>query len=461
MQSIQSTAAGSVASTTGTTGTAARNPTPVGNTVGAPNTAFVGYQIIRRNGAVVGFEPNKIAVALMKAFLAVHGTQGAASASVRETVEQLTESVVRALLRSRPGGGTFHIEDVQDHVELGLMRSGHHEVARAYVLYRERRSQERARQVAPAAAMTAELHVTEGGQRVPLDLNALSALIESACAGLGADVKAEPILAETRRNLYDGVPIDEVYKAAILAARTLIEKEPGYTRATARLLLHTIRREILGAEVTQAQMSERYAEYFPQYIKQGVGTELLDEKLLQFDLARLGAAIDASRDLQFDYLGLQTLYDRYFLHIEEVRIEMPQAFFMRVAMGLALGEIDREARAIEFYNVLSKFDFMSSTPTLFNSGTRRSQLSSCYLTTVADDLEGIYEALKENALLSKFAGGLGNDWTRVRALGSYIKGTNGKSQGVVPFLKVVNDTAVAVNQGGKRKGENPTRYAPG
>ncbi|MDP2004626.1 MAG: ribonucleoside-diphosphate reductase subunit alpha [Rubrivivax sp.] len=431
--------------------TASRPAATVANAAGAA-AAYAGYQIIRRNGAVVSFEPNKIAVALMKAFLAVHGTQGAASASVRETVEGLTEGVVRALLRSRPGGGTFHIEDVQDHVELALMRSGHHEVARAYVLYRERRAQERARQVAPAAAKAPELFVTEGGQRVALDMVELRGLMEAACADLGPDVKAEPIMAETRRNLYDGVPLDEVFKAAIMAARTLIEKEPSYTRATARLLLHSIRREILGETVTQAQMGQRYAEYFPQFIKKGVQAELLDEKLLQFDLARLGAALDASRDLQFDYLGLQTLYDRYFLHIEEARIELPQAFFMRVAMGLALGEIDREARAIEFYNVLSSFDFMSSTPTLFNSGTRRSQLSSCYLTTVADDLDGIYEALKENALLSKFAGGLGNDWTRVRALGSYIKGTNGKSQGVVPFLKVVNDTAVAVNQGGKRKG---------
>jgi ribonucleoside-diphosphate reductase alpha chain len=418
-----------------------------------PASAYQGYQIIRRNGAVVVFEPNKIAVALMKAFLAVHGTQGAASASVRETVEGLTEAVVRALLRSRPGGGTFHIEDVQDHVELGLMRGGHHEVARAYVLYRERRAQERAKQaktdVKPAAAA---LHVIDRGERVPLDEGHLQSLVESACAGLGADVKPEPILAETRRNLYDGVPIDEVYKASILAARTLIEKEPAYTRATARLLLHTIRREILGGEVMQAEMVSRYAEYFPGFIKKGIGAELLDDKLAQYDLARLGAALKAERDLQFDYLGLQTLYDRYFLHIDDVRIEMPQAFFMRVAMGLALNEIDREARAIEFYEVLSSFDFMSSTPTLFNAGTRRSQLSSCYLTTVADDLDGIYEALKENALLSKFAGGLGNDWTNVRALGSYIKGTNGKSQGVVPFLKVVNDTAVAVNQGGKRKG---------
>ncbi|NWG75964.1 MAG: ribonucleoside-diphosphate reductase subunit alpha, partial [Rubrivivax sp.] len=412
-----------------------------------------GYQIIRRNGAVVAFEPNKIAVALMKAFLAVHGTQGAASASVRETVDELTETVVRGLLRSRPGGGTFHIEDVQDQVELGLMRGGHHEVARAYVLYRERRAQERARQAQAAAPVAPALHVTdERGQRVPLDEAKLQALIASACEGLGDEVKAEPILAETRRNLYDGVPMAEVHKAAILAARTLIEREPGYTRATARLLLHTIRQEILGEETTQAQMAERYPESFPQFIKTGVAAELLDERLLQFDLARLGAALRPERDLQFDYLGLQTLYDRYFLHVDERRIELPQAFFMRVAMGLALGEIDREARAIEFYDVLSTFDFMSSTPTLFNSGTRRSQLSSCYLTTVSDDLEGIYEALKENALLSKFAGGLGNDWTRVRALGSYIKGTNGKSQGVVPFLKVVNDTAVAVNQGGKRKG---------
>ena len=415
-------------------------------------SAYAGYQIIRRNGSVVSFEPNKIAVALMKAFLAVHGTQGAASASVRETVDALTESVVRALLRSRPGGGTFHIEDVQDQVELGLMRGSHHEVARAYVLYRERRSQERSRQVQSAAAEAPVLHVIDGGQRLPLDFAALQALIESACEGLGADVRAEPILAETRRNLYDGVPIEEVHKASILAARTLIEKEPAYTRATARLLLHAIRKAILGEELTQAQMAERYPEYFPQFIKRGVAAELLDPRLAQYDLARLGAALHPERDFQFDYLGLQTLFDRYFLHIEEQRIEMPQAFFMRVAMGLALNEIDREARAIEFYNVMSSFDFMSSTPTLFNAGSLRSQLSSCYLTTVADDLDGIYEALKENALLSKFAGGLGNDWTRVRALGSYIKGTNGKSQGVVPFLKVVNDTAVAVNQGGKRKG---------
>ncbi|MDQ7976608.1 ribonucleoside-diphosphate reductase subunit alpha [Paraburkholderia sp. SARCC-3016] len=416
----------------------------------APST-FADYKVIRRNGSVVSFEPSKIAIAATKAFLAVNGGQGAASARVRELVEQLTQGVVRALMRSRPNGGTFHIEDIQDQVELALMRGGEHNVARAYVLYREKRHQERSQSAEQQVGETG-LNVTDNGVTRPLDLPALRALIESACANLGDAVSAEPIVAETVKNLYDGVPMSQVYDSAILAARTMIEKDPAYSQVTARILLHTIRREILEEEVTQAQMDERYAEYFPLFIKRGVQAELLDDKLLQFDLKRLGAALDASRDLQFGYLGLQTLYDRYFLHVDGTRIEMPQAFFMRVAMGLSLNEIDREARAIEFYNVLSSFDFMSSTPTLFNSGTRRSQLSSCYLTTVDDDLDGIYEALKENALLSKFAGGLGNDWTRVRALGSHIKGTNGKSQGVVPFLKVVNDTAVAVNQGGKRKG---------
>jgi len=410
------------------------------------------YQIIRRNGAVVPFEPTKIAVAMMKAFLAVHGTQGAASASVRETVGELTQGVIRALMRSRPAGGTFHIEDVQDQVELGLMRGGHHEIARAYVLYREKRAQERAQVQSVGGTKPAVLHAMDKGQRVELNLERLNALITTACSGLGADVQPEPIFSETLRNLYDGVPMEEVYKACVLAARTLIEKDPDYTYATARLLFHTIAKEVLGREVEPSEMGRAYLDYFAGFIQLGVDSELLNENLLQFDLPRLASAIRPERDLQFDYLGLQTLYDRYFLHVGKIRIELPQAFFMRVAMGLALGEVDREARAIEFYEVLSSFDFMSSTPTLFNSGTLRSQLSSCYLTTVPDDLDGIYEAIKENALLSKFAGGLGNDWTPVRALGSHIKGTNGESQGVVPFLKVVNDTAVAVNQGGKRKG---------
>jgi ribonucleoside-diphosphate reductase alpha chain len=420
----------------------------------AETSPYSDFKVIRRNGAVVGFEPAKISVAMTKAFLAVNGGQSAGSARVRELVAELTETVVHALMRRRPGGGTFHIEDVQDQVELSLMRSGEHEVARAYVLYREKRAAARAQESAQRKAQTGApvLHVTEGGRRRPLDMRGLTALIESACAGLGDAVSAGTIIHDTLKNIYDGVPMDEVRKSAILSTRALIEKEPAYGYVTARLLLNSIRLEVLGEEVLQADMTLRYADYFARFIKEGIEAELLDERLGRFDLLKLGVALDASRDLNFTYLGLQTLYDRYFLHVEGRRIELPQAFFMRVAMGLALNEINREERAIEFYNVLSSFDYMSSTPTLFNSGTRRSQLSSCYLTTVGDDLDAIYEAIKENALLQKFAGGLGNDWTPVRALGAHIKGTNGKSQGVVPFLKVVNDTAVAVNQGGKRKG---------
>jgi ribonucleoside-diphosphate reductase alpha chain len=423
-----------------------------------------GYQVIRRDGAVVEFQPNKITIALTKAFLAVHGGQSAASIRIRQLVETLTQQTVNALLRRHPHGGTFHIEDIQDQVELALMRSGNHEEARAYVLYREKRAQERAAdeqkkkdQATIAACLTERvLNVMDQGVKRPLDLSSLRATIVAAGDGLSHAIDVQAILEETIKNLYDGIPIDEVYKSAILATRTRIEKDPAYSQVTARLLLHTIRKEVLDEEVSQAESVTRYAEYFPTFITRGIEGGLLDPRLAQFDLTRLAQAFKTKRDLQFDYLGLQTLYDRYFLHIRGKRIELPQIFFMRVAMGLALGELDtkgeRETRAIEFYEILSSFDFMSSTPTLFNAGTRHSQLSSCYLTTVPDSLEGIYEAIKENALLAKYAGGLGNDWTPVRALRSHIKGTNGESQGVVPFLKVVNDTAVAVNQGGKRKG---------
>ncbi|MHB1352689.1 MAG: ribonucleoside-diphosphate reductase subunit alpha [Thiobacillus sp.] len=435
------------------TESAAPVPIPPSGAADAPviDARYADYKIIRRNGSVVGFAPNKIAVAVTKAFIAVQGGQAAASARIRELVEAITSQVTAALMRRNPAGGTFHIEDVQDQVELALMRSGEHEVARAYVLYREKRAQERAA-VKAAGVPEVQLHVIEDGVRKPLDTARLAGLLADACSGQGENVKAEPIMHTVLRDLYDGVPMAEVEKALVLAARSMIEQDPAYSLVTARLLLNSIRHEVLGEAITQAQMGERYAEYFPAFVKKGIAAELLDERLAQFDLVRLARVLDAGRDYQFGYLGLQTLYDRYFLHIEEARIELPQAFFMRVAMGLAINEIDRESRAIEFYQVLSSFDFMSSTPTLFNAGTRHSQLSSCYLTTVTDDLDGIYQAIKENAMLQKYAGGLGNDWTPVRAMGARIKGTNGKSQGVVPFLKVVNDTAVAVNQGGKRKG---------
>ena len=424
------------------------------STPSSQDTRYSQYKIIRRNGSVVAFMPNKISIAMTKAFIAVNGSQGAASARVREAVVRLTDDVISALIRHQPVGGTFHIEDIQDQAELALMRSGEHDVARAYVLYREDRARERAKQKEKATAETPVniLHVLENGCKTPLDTTRLLALIESSCVDLGEAVNSELILKATLKDLYDGVPVEEVRKSVILSARALIEKEPAYSYVTARLLLNSIRLEVLGEEVAQQEMMSRYSDYFPGFIKRGINAELLDKRMAQFDLPRLAKTLDASCDFKFDYLGLQTLYDRYFLHVEDQRIELPQAFFMRVAMGLALNETDREARAIEFYHILSNFDFMSSTPTLFNAGTCRPQLSSCYLSTVADNLDGIFESIKENALLAKYAGGLGNDWTPVRAMGSYIKGTNGKSQGVVPFLKIVSDTAVAVNQGGKRKG---------
>ncbi len=435
--------------------------------VGAPSPAVLSaaatlqdIKVVRRNGAVVRFEAPKISVALTKAFLAVQGGQGAASARVREITESLTEQVAAALMRRLPAGGVIHIEDIQDQVELALMRSGEHEVARAYVLYRERRAQERAANMKLEPAQPSHgLRMLVDGRKVPLDEAWLASMVSAACLGLEAHVQVQDVLQDTLKNLYDGVPVEEVEKSAILAARALIEKDPAYAKVSARLLLHTVRKEVLQADVTPAEVAARTREYFPRFIKKGVEIGLLNEDMSRFDLGRLADALQPERDLQFDYLGLQTLYDRYFLIDrndpftgEGRRIELPQVFFMRVAMGLALNELDREGKAIAFYDLLSSFDFMSSTPTLFNSGTTHSQLSSCYLTTVGDDLDDIYEAIKENALLAKYAGGLGNDWTPVRALGSHIKGTNGKSQGVVPFLKVVNDTAVAVNQGGKRKG---------
>jgi len=417
-------------------------------------------KVIRRNGKVTNFDANKIAVAMTKAFLAVEGGSAAASRRVHDLVQSLTDQLNEALVRRNPAGGTIHIEDIQDQVELALMRSGEHKVARAYVLYREEQKRKRAEEAENAPGGTPEhlvnITLADGSTR-PLDIDRLRKLVTEACGGLEA-VTVESILDDTCRNLFDGVKEQDVSQALVMSARTLIENEPNYSYAAARLLMDLLRREALGflnmdtGIATQEEMGERYGEYLSNYIKRGADLELLDKRLSQYDLKRLGAALKPERDLQFTYLGLQTLYDRYFIHSKGVRFELPQAFFMRVAMGLAINEIDREGRAIEFYNLLSSFDFMSSTPTLFNSGTLRPQLSSCYLTTVPDDLDGIYGAIKDNALLSKFAGGLGNDWTRVRGMGAHIKGTNGKSQGVVPFLKVANDTAVAVNQGGKRKG---------
>ena len=416
-------------------------------------------RVIKRNGTVVPYTDDKITVAITKAFLAVEGGTAAASSRIHDTVARLTEQVTATFKRRMPSGGTIHIEEIQDQVELALMRAGEQKVARDYVIYRDQRAKERATRANSDAVVEPHpsIRITlADGSLAPLDMARLNTIISEACEGL-AEVDGDLIQRETLKNLYDGVAIKDVNTALGMTARTLVEREPNYSFVTARLLMDTLRAEGLGflnvaESATHHEMADLYAKALPAYVEKGVEFELLDPALKGYDLERLGKAIDHERDQQFTYLGLQTLYDRYFIHKDGVRFELPQVFFMRVAMGLALEEKDKEARAIEFYNLLSSFDYMASTPTLFNAGTLRPQLSSCYLTTVPDDLSGIYHAIHDNAMLSKFAGGLGNDWTPVRALGSYIKGTNGKSQGVVPFLKVVNDTAVAVNQGGKRKG---------
>ncbi|MFA5940694.1 MAG: ATP cone domain-containing protein, partial [Sinimarinibacterium sp.] len=436
-----------------------RRPAPASTTASTAElaaTAPGAVKVIRRNGKVTAFDASKIQIAMTKAFLAVDGAAAAASASMRQKVEALSAQVEQALLRHLSGGGTLHIEDIQDQVELVLMRGGEHKVARAYVLYRDEQSKKRAAEAAtkPATARAVLSITRDDGSVVPVDEARMRRVVAEACAGL-ASVNADEVVTAALRDLYDGMPEAELSQALTLAARARIEKEPNYTYVSSRLLLDAMRHEALKflgisqSRPTFEEMKAVYPEYFREYIHKAVSLELLDPKLALYDLDALGKALLADRDGKFDYLGLQTLYDRYFIHSKKTRFELPQAFFMRVAMGLAINEVDREAKAIEFYKLLSSFDFMSSTPTLFNSGTLRPQLSSCYLTQVPDDLHGIFNAIHDNAMLSKFAGGLGNDWTPVRGMGGWIKGTNGKSNGVVPFLKVANDTCVAVHQGGK------------
>ena len=414
-------------------------------------------RVIKRNGAVVSYSESKISVAITKAYLAVEGGNAAASSRIHESVQQLGSQITEIFRRRMPSGGTIHIEDIQDQVELALMRTGEHKIARSYVIYRAEHARIREQKTDEAKPSQTEIIITlDNGERGPLDTQRLQTVINEACEGL-EDVCAEDIYQETLKNLYPGVKMEDVRTSLVMTARTMVEKDPNYSFVTARLLMDTIRAEALGflgiaESATQSEMHYRYAATLKPYIEKGVELGLISPHLLEYDLGILGEALQADRDMQFTYLGLQTLYDRYFIHSNDTRFELPQVFYMRVAMGLASNEENREERAIEFYNLISSFDYMVSTPQLFNSGTLRPQLSSCFLTTVPDDLHGIYSAIRDNAMLSKWAGGLGNDWTPVRALGAHIKGTNGKSQGIVPFLKVVNDTAVAVNQGGKRKG---------
>lgn len=433
-------------------------------------------QVIKRNHQAVTFDASKIALAMTKAMLAVEGDSASGSARVRELVTQITQDIAQRFARQLPDGGTVNIEDIQDQVELGLMRKGLQKVARAYVLYREQHAQNRAAELnkkefykksqnkkdryetdQDKTAHDSETEyetlkvLLDDGSETSLSMKSIKLRLVEACEGF-SDVSSELIFTQVTNNLFSGMKLSDVDTALTMTVRPMIEQEPNYSYVCAQLLNQTLKQEVAGVLALDHSSDNLYLEAFTAFIHQGVEKQLLDQKLLSFDLNELALALKPERDRQFTYLGLQTLYDRYFIHHQQSRMELPQVFFMRVAMGLALKEDNPTKRAIEFYNVLSSFDYMCSTPTLFNAATQRSQLSSCYLTTVDDDLSSIYQSVADNAQLSKWAGGLGNDWTPVRSLGAHIKGTNGESQGVIPFLKVVNDTAVAVNQGGKRKG---------
>lgn len=414
------------------------------------------YTIKKRNAKKVALKPEKITMAIAKAFRALNN--GILSEDLLIRAKQVSGKVIDEIRHLWPEGKCLDIEEVQDLVEENLMRAGYHDSARRFIIYREQRAKAR-HSAAPENALDASYDWVKGifykkndGHEEAIKLEDIRFDIEMCCANL-KDICVDNILQEAVKSYFNGITEDQIDAANIMAAKAFLEKEPDYAYVASRLLLLKQYRETLGKHISFDGIKTEYGPYFSSYIHKGVELELLSPDLLQFDLKRLGNYLKPKRDFLFKYMGLQTLYDRYFIHWKGRKLELPQIFWMRVAMGLAKNEkANRNEKAIEFYNVLSTFRFMSSTPTLFNSGTRHSQLSSCFLTTINDDLQHIFKCIGDDAMLSKWSGGLGNDWTNIRAMGSHIKGTNGKSQGIIPFLKVANDTALAVNQGGKRQG---------
>ncbi len=412
------------------------------------------FRVKKRDGRRAIFQEARIHRAIEQAFRA--SVQLRENETLTEELQRsarsvsnnvVSEQVARAL-----AGEDLTVEGVQDEAEKQLMIDRHFEAARSFILYREdRRKVRELREDIPPEEPEKKLHILVNGERIPLDTKLMRRHIAIACRGLENVCSAQALAEETLRVIFDGATQEELNKAMILAAKSHIEREPNYTYVAARLLLKDVYAEVLG-EFDPGAPETVHRNGFRTTLEKGVEAGRYHPVLLEYDVDRLSQALRIERDSKFQYMGAQTLYDRYLVHIDDVRIETPQYFWMRVAMGLAQNEQDREARAIEFYNTLSSFLFVSSTPTLFNAGTLHQQLSSCYLSTIMDDLDHIFKVISDDARLSKWAGGLGNDWTNVRATGGHISGTNGRSQGVVPFLKVANDTAVAVNQGGKRKG---------
>lgn len=387
--------------------------------------------IQKRSGSLVAFDAKRIVRAILGAFQDVNKLDKSLPPplEVQDTVYKLTEQVLQDI--ENTPSSTISVEDVQDLVEKVLMSEGHHAIARSYILYREAHKRQR---------------VLDGSS------SHLQKSLYQACEGLEDLCNANQVLEDALLSLYEGASEEEMHKALLLSARARIEKEPAYAKVTARLLLQQIYQDVLGTTPASSSLSQRHQNHFATSLSRGVKSERYTPELLDFDLDTLSQALVPERDELIGYLGLQTLRDRYLMKWNDELYETPQFFWMRVAMGLSLNEEEKEKRAIEFYNLLSTLKFISSTPTLFHSGTLHPQLSSCYLSTIEDDLSHIFKVLQDNALLSKWAGGLGNDWTNIRATGAPIHGTGGKSQGVIPFLKVANDTALAVNQGGKRKG---------
>ncbi len=420
-------------------------------------------KILRREGqAAVRFNPMKIAAALEATFRDARQVQGPTPEDAIDSVNLLTEKVVAAAVQASKEGTLLHVEFIQDEIERQLMDAGFFQEAKSFILYRAERARRRelgtgettSHEELPAPHGTGQTFTVrkESGLTYAISEEEIRKILAYACRNL-EETSSEVILHESMINFYEGMTEKELHQSNILAARVKIEKEPAYSQVASRLLLDVLYRESVGTDAQDLMLIEKHTAYFKKYIQHGIAIDRLSPELASFDLDQLGAAMHLERDDLFGYLGLQTLYDRYFIHDQQRRLETPQIFWMRVSMGLALREgTEKNKRAIEFYDVLSQFLYMSSTPTLFNAGTLHSQLSSCYLSTIMDDLKSIFKVVADDAQLSKYAGGLGNDWTNVRATGAYIKGTNGQSQGIIPFLKVANDTAVAVNQGGKRKG---------
>ncbi|HEV7280307.1 MAG TPA: ribonucleoside-diphosphate reductase subunit alpha [Pirellulaceae bacterium] len=415
------------------------------------------WLVRKRDGRVVPFNVERIETALRKAFRADQGLSADAilDEGVEKEIADLSRIVLEQVSNAAGSDQGVDVEKIQDFVEMQLMRRGHYAVARRYIVYRAEHAKLRAlRDPAPSElAERPRLFVTQpDGTKRPLDPKRIERLIAEACQGLEDVCSVEEIRDEVLKTLFDGITMDEIQRAMVLAARTRIERDPAYDVVTSRLMLMIVYREALGSVPSMFSLDAIYRDRFANYLDAGITAGRLSPDLKVYNLSKIAAALQPQRDGLFQYLGLQAIYDRYLIHVGPKRIETPQYFWMRVAMGLAMNEADREARAIEYYDLLSTHRFISATPTLFNSGTLRPQLSSCYLSTVSDDLEHIFKVVSDNAKLSKWAGGLGNDWTNIRATNAHIQGTNGQSQGVIPFLKVVNDTAVAVNQGGKRKG---------